>query len=104
MVILVVQHTVSIALLTELLGQVIKYRSVGSAVAFLGQITLFEGRRVQARSAQKIVFRTHSPAILRILMYGEAIKYNLERLYCQIGVIFCPKTNNISKKMPMVLR
>ena len=33
-----------VALLTELLCQVIKYSSAGSAVAFLGQITLFEDR------------------------------------------------------------
>ena len=45
-----------VALPTELLSQVIKYSSVGNAEAFLGQITLFEGRRVQARSAQNFVF------------------------------------------------
>ena len=40
------------ALPTELLSQVIKYSSVGSAVAFLGQITLFEGRRQSEESAK----------------------------------------------------
>ena len=37
---------------TELLSQVIKYSSVGSAVAFLGKITLFEGRRPSDKRAK----------------------------------------------------
>ena len=41
-----------VALPTELLTQVIKYSSVGSAVAFLGQITLFEGRRPSEKRAK----------------------------------------------------
>ena len=41
-----------VALLTELLGQVIKYRSVGSAVAFLGQITFFEDRHPSEKRAK----------------------------------------------------
>ena len=39
-------YTHVVALPAELLSQVIKYSSVGSAVAFLSQITLFEGRRL----------------------------------------------------------
>ena len=41
-----------VALPTELLSQVIKYSSVGGAVAFLGQITLFEGRRPSEKRAK----------------------------------------------------
>ena len=40
-----------VALPTELLRQVIKYSSVGSAAAFLGQITFFEGRRPSEKRA-----------------------------------------------------
>ena len=42
-----------VALPTELLSQVIKYSAMGSAVAFHGHITLFEGRR---RSEQRAKF------------------------------------------------
>ena len=41
-----------VALPTELLDQVIKYSSVGSTIAFLGQITLFEGRRPSEKRAK----------------------------------------------------
>ena len=41
-----------VGLPTELLSQVIKYSSVGSAVALLGQITLFEGRRPSEKRAK----------------------------------------------------
>ena len=44
-----------VALSTELLRQVIKYSSVGSAVAFLGQITLFEDRRPSEKRANFFV-------------------------------------------------
>ena len=53
--ILVVQHVHVVALPTEELSQVIKYSSVGSAVAFLGQITLFEGRRPSEKRANKCI-------------------------------------------------
>ena len=84
-----------LALPTKLLSQVIKYSSVGSAVAFLGQITLFKGRRPSEKRA-KLCFLNgrYSPVILRIVMYVEVDKMNLPRHYFQIGIIFCAKTNN----------
>ena len=62
-----------VALPTELLSQVIKYSSVGSAVAFLGQITLLEGRHPSEKRA-KVCILSGTPVILRILMYGEVDK------------------------------
>ena len=44
-----------VALPTELLSQVIKYSSVGGAVAFLGRITLFEGRRPSEKRAKNCI-------------------------------------------------
>ena len=45
--------SIAVALPTELLSHVIKYSSVGSAVvAFLGHITLFEGRRPSEKRAK----------------------------------------------------
>ena len=41
-----------VALPTELLSQVFKYSSMGSAVGFLGQITLFEGRPTSEKRAK----------------------------------------------------
>ena len=48
------------------------------------------------REARKILyFERYSPVILRILMYEEVDKIKLGKTYYfQIGVIFCPKTNN----------
>ena len=83
-----------IALPTELLSQAIRYSSVGSAVAFLGRITLFEGRRPSEKRAKYCTyFERYSPYIFRILMYGELDKKNLATHYFQVGIIFCAKTN-----------
>ena len=71
----------------------IKYSSVGSAVAFSVK-SLRSKAAVQARSAQFFVFERSFPVILRILMYGEVDKINLARHYFQIGIIFCAKINN----------
>ena len=83
-----VQH---IALLTELLRQMMNYSSVGSAVAFIGQSTLFEGRRPSEKCANFCMER-YCAVILRILMYGEVDK--LGKTLFQVGVIFCSETNN----------
>ena len=45
-------HVVAL-LPTKLLSQVIKYSSAGIAVEFIGQITLFEGRRPSEKRAKK---------------------------------------------------
>ena len=69
-----------VALPIELLRQVIKYSSVGSAVAFLGQITLFEGRRPSEKRA-KFCIERYSPVILRVLVYGEVDKIKLGKMW-----------------------
>ena len=51
-----------------------KYSSVGSAVAFLGQITLVEGRRPSEKRAIFFYFERYSPVNFRTLMYGEVDK------------------------------
>ena len=44
---------------------------MGSAVGFLGQTTLFEGRRTSEKRAKYCILHRYSPVILQILMYGE---------------------------------
>ena len=51
---------------------------MGSAVAFLGQITLFEGRRPsETRAKYCILNGTLQLVILRILIYGEVDEIKL---------------------------
>ena len=64
-----------VALPTELLSQVIKYSSVGSAVAFLGQTTFFEGRRPSEKRAKFLYFERYSP-----------VSYSSD-LWCMEGLI-----------------
>ena len=77
-----------------------KYSSVGSAVAFLGHITLFEDRR-PSEKRPKFCIERHSPVILRILMYGEVDKIEIDdTLFPNSRHILCRNkySNNITVK------
>ena len=101
MVILVVQHIHVGALPTELLSQVIKYSSVGSAVAFLGQIALFKRRRPSEKGANFCILNgtPQLTVIIRILIYGEVHKIKLDKtLFPNWRHILPQNKNNVTVK------
>ena len=56
-----------------------------------------DAERDKREAREKMYFERYSPVIIRILMYmcmKRLIKYNLAIHYFQIGVLFCPETNN----------
>ena len=58
--------------------------------------TRIEVERDKREVRKNSYFERYSPFTLRILMYGEIDKIKLGKIYYfQIGVKFCPTTNNI---------
>ena len=72
----------------------IKYSSVGSAVAFLGQIIPFERRHPSEKRAKFCILNGTLPLFFGSWCMERVIKKNLARYYLQTGIVFCARTNN----------
>ena len=66
---------------------------MGSAVAFLGQLTLFEGRRSTEKRAKFCILNGTLQLSIGFSCMKRLIKKFSAIHFFLIGIIFCPKTN-----------
>ena len=69
----------------------IKYSSVGSAVAFLGQTSLFEGCRPSETRAKNCILNGTLQLFFGSWCMERLVKWNLARHYSKLASYFVPK-------------